>query len=282
MFYTPISPSGDFDSLCTAVHRVNPHLAVGQSGTKLDTPEFSSYDVNITSSFVSAEVMANIGFKGLVIGGDAKATYFLLDIIATQPVAVPLNSGQGLNIWGVGGRIAFASSQVSGDAAFSVSGLAASAVANGSAVMLQATVIGGGALNDIKFFNSGIASFDQTSASGLGEGVNELFRVMTNPNNMDSFQPNVIGIVPESQVPQQSFAVSYEYGLRAINKGWNLPKALDRAPVDVPSSLNVTGSGFAVDSNVIQGIYESLGVSGDDNPSSQQRSKAGDLYDCGP
>lgn len=283
MFYIPIYPSNDLDTLYTAVRHLVPEPKPLTSSALFDAVTFTSTDVVITSTVVSATAMASLGFKSLVIGGSAKAAYFILDIAATQMAAQPLQ-GIGYGVYGVGARVAFASASVSGNAAFSLGGLVANTALKGATTKYGATLIGGGALNNIPFFTSAIgATFSADSLQLLGNGINELFAIMANPNNSSGFIPSIIGVVPESQAPQQSYAVSYEYGLRAVNKGWNYTQAQENIPTDVPASLNLLNPpGFALDTSIVAGVYQSLGVGLSANPSSQQKQTAGDLYNCGP
>jgi hypothetical protein len=245
----------------------------------MDATTFAPDSISINSATVSANVMASAGFENLLVSGSA--TYFLFDLFATQSVATP-DPKHNLDfvVMGVGLRVGVRGLNVKGAASVSLGALAASVNLSASSTAFSFVTPGIGAqgltfVRDLAVTAGG--AFNVTVMQLLGAAAEQLMDYMADPANAAAMTPLAVGVVLAADTLVESTAASYGFALRSIKNGSSLLTALEKGTHTLPQGVQ------RID-EVVAATYAS--VLGSTNPvaqpSSVQKTLAGQLANCGP
>lgn len=239
---------------------------------------FDPDGITVTAGMVSGSLLASLGLGNLVIQGSY--LYYLLDFAAVEHFASTGNGPALYTVSGVGLRIGFRSTQVSGKASFSLGGLAASATLEGTKTSFEATTVGVGlTMASLPFVQALIAgsmsSFNVTTLQPLGSAFGQLATYLS--EERATITPKPIGVVLEAPAQHQSVATSYGYALRAIEGGSSYLEAMGKGVHSLPTGVQRLDSVMAATYSSVLKTTETM-----TRPNTEQRQRAGQVDNCGP
>jgi len=246
-----------------------------------DTAGFTPAGMTLKVAAVSASIMTDIGLGGLLWSGSGNATYFVLDYVATQNLAVASSSLENVyQVMGVGLRLGFRGIGLSTQMSASLGALAATATLNNTASSLQAYLVGTqlnmGSLPLVQsLINLGLSTFNVDTLRQVGGVFTQLADYLT--QNGASATPVPIGLILNENAQFESVATSYGYALRCIGKGYSWQKATAQKTNSLPAGVQRLDA-------VLAATYASVLGSTDQtaSPTKTQIQYANQLYNCGP
>jgi hypothetical protein len=244
-------------------------------------PLYDDYDFNVSTSTLTADGMATAGFSGFTGTFKAGASFFLMDIMFTDPSDVTV-AGQFAYVYGFGLRIAFGSQSVSASVSGSIASWAASASLQGTSVSATASAPGLASCPLTSLLPLTTESFNATGFLALAPVISQFMQWIAAPENRSLIQPEIVGyffVTPSTLV--QNAAASFGVARRAVMNR----NTLSQLYSSLPGLSKGLPNGVEFEDVVFQSVYTTLvgpNFSNTTQPTSQQGGIAHALDSCGP
>jgi len=229
----------------------------------------------VTIERISIEMALELGYGKLFQGATSADTYaYLYEVMATETVVTD-RDGVIADVYGAGFRVAMRSVAFEANAMLSVAGAAANATSSGNTLSIEVREFGlpKDAVKELASITALSADNMDQFGEALQSAVNSIME------NLGEVDPQPVEVILAEPIPltTRNIGISSAFALGRIENGASYDEAIEHlGKVRLQSATNPGLYGYTdkVDAILVRGIYNLLGIDGNDAPNEAQKDRA--------